>query len=361
MAKKRKPRTRHRITLLGWVFVLVTVLLLLAAVNTGTNLLYLISGTILSLSLLSLLAMYGSFRHLYMARQAPYAVHRGECAPMTLRLENRSRWRTAFSIRLLQKNSEGEEETIGYWMRLPAQRAAEIQTQEIFPKRGIFPLPDLTLSTTFPFGLIESRSTHPFSQEITVYPRTQSIRTTVFERMPGTGQAPQMHQGDGDEFFCLREYVPGDDIRRISWRASARLGYPVVKDLEPDTSRFVVILLDTHLMDQTDQAAQQLEDAIETAASLGATLLRKQFYVAIATPESTLQIGDGKGHETAMLELLARLEGCAERPDDFAQGSGLMNLKRAAYLFITPNPALWGTRESGHRTHVLHPAELTHV
>ena len=59
------------------------------------------------------------------------------------------------------------------------------------------------------------------------------------------GQIPVLVRGQGTEFDSLREYVPGDDVRSIDWRATARRADVVVRTWRPERDRRVVIVLDT--------------------------------------------------------------------------------------------------------------------
>ena len=58
--------------------------------------------------------------------------------------------------------------------------------------------------------------------------------------MYGGGETPRLARGESDEYFCMRDYFPGDDLRRIAWKTSARLRKLVVREMEPSTSRNVI-------------------------------------------------------------------------------------------------------------------------
>src|SRR6478735_9309587 len=79
---------------------------------------------------------------------------------------------------------------------------------------------------------------------------------------------PVLIRGPGTEFDSLREYVIGDDVRAIDWRATARRGDVVVRTWRPERDRRVMIVLDT-----ARTSAVRVLDAPRIDASIEAALL----------------------------------------------------------------------------------------
>jgi len=85
------------------------------------------------------------------------------------------------------------------------------------------------------------------------------------------GLSPIMMRGAGSEFDSLREYVIGDDVRTIDWRASARRADVVVRTFRPERDRRVIILVDTARLSATRVGgAPRLEASIEAALLMSA-------------------------------------------------------------------------------------------
>jgi len=82
------------------------------------------------------------------------------------------------------------------------------------------------------------------------------------------GRTQVMVRGQGTEFDSLREYVPGDDVRSIDWRASARVRDVVVRTWRPERDRRVLLVVDTGR-----SAAGRVGDAPRLDAALDAALL----------------------------------------------------------------------------------------
>jgi len=194
-------------------------------------------------------------------------------------------------------------------------------------------------------------------QIVVVYPRVRPIYKNVLDKLDDSGQMPRVTHSYGDEFYALREYVPGDDIRHISWKVSARMGQFIIRELEPSTSRNVVIVLDTRGVPDSPQWEASFEDAMDLAASLAMALLDRQYRVALAAPDALLPLGKGHGHARELLEKLARMnavpyESCG---DDWFKASG--ESFDAAKVYLTTDPEKWGHRPFGVHAAILDPEE----
>ncbi len=244
--------------------------------------------------------------------------------------------------------------------KLPARGTAAVTMSEQFDTRGVYPLPALDLVTAFPFGLIESRQRGDDATEVVVYPRVFAVRSSALELISGGGDVVRTARGQGDEFFSMRDYIPGDDLRLVSWRATARAGELMVKELSQETSRFVVLVLDTRLGMNVPDFHERFEAAIELTASLAVTLLNRQYSVALVTGIDYLPEGEGQAQIRRVLDFLARLEPAPDdSADPYKRGALIDDPRRAAYLCISPDPIQWGSRIGALR--VLHPREVVYA
>ena len=344
--------------LAGWAFIACLILLLLSAWNTGQNLLYIVLGGVGSFVLMSLALTGWSLRKLRVSRAAPQAVHRGERFWVTVRVENHKRVMPALSLRMVRATAPGD--TAPYVLKIPPRRTAVVRMSEVFERRGVHPLPAMLLVSGFPFGLFERRKRIHTSCEVVVYPRVLTVRAALLEQLPGANAIPRVIVGDGDEFFSLREYVRGDDMRRIAWRVSARRGPLIVREMARETARYLVFVIDTGRRLNLEDYEERFEEAIDLAASLAVTLLGQQYTVAIATPGRRLEGGEGKSQIRNVLEMLARVT-ASDDPrhlgfDWFTPGE---ELGRASYAFVSPDPADWGRRAPVGGTRILNPREVT--
>ncbi len=352
-----RPRSSWRIRLTGVTFGLIFALVLLSAWNTGTNLLYIVVGGIGSFLLISALFTGATIGRLRLRRTAPRSVYRSQPFHVHLRIENPKRVLSALGLRI--ENAERRNELSGYVLKIPPRSAAHVSVEEVFARRGVYPLPPTRLASTLPFGLFQRSLTYQDDLEVVVYPRIHKVRTTAVEQTPGARYSPRSPNGEGDEFYALREYVIGDDIRRIAWRASARLGTWVIRELSQDNSKFVVFALDTCRTDDPEFDTH-FEEAVELTASLAVSLLERQYNVALEAPGVTVESGEGPSQRTHILEALARITPAPPNEyNDFEQMARRLEAQHVTLLCISPDARRWGRRGGGtHR--VLDPRELIH-
>lgn len=344
----------------GYAFFIMTALALLAAWNTGNQLLYIIFGGLLSFQIVS----HGWTRFLGLTklnviRDGPHAVHRGELFWVRVRLENQRRFLPAFALRLV--HAHRARVTAGFVSCLPAGEAVEVNVREVFERRGVYRLPQYDLASGYPFGLSERRRYFADRQEILVYPRVHAVRSATVEQYSGAGLAPQVCTGDGDEFFNLREYVVGDDLRRIAWKVSARTGSWIIREMSRERSRHIIFVLDTRYRPQLDHFEERFEDAVDLVASLAVSLLHRHYHVALITPGATLESGEGGAHEHRLLDALARITMIeADHPFEADMAVRALDIPWASVAQVSPDPAEWGTAFMGGR-HVVDPREVVYA
>jgi uncharacterized protein (DUF58 family) len=356
----RRRHFRMRLTAVGLVFAVAFGLTFAAALNTGINLLYMLAAALMSFMLVSWWVTMMSLRRMRLSVALPRAAHREQETAVTLNIENTKRLMPAASVRVESSNAQGQ--AVGYLPLLGGRQVARLRVRETFPKRGDYPSPAYTIVTSFPFGIVEAWRTIQPEGRILVYPRVNPLRTSAAEQTSGARYRARTVAGDGDEFFSLREYQPGDDIRRISWRLSARMGKIMVRELARQNARFVIFLLDTRRSpNEAPDFEDRFEEAVELVASLGVTLLDRQYNVAVETPQGVLNPGEGTGQKRRLLDFLARVAPAPrEEYPVFDEYHCKLDTHVAALLMVSPDPAQWGRREAG-GLRVLDPREVIHA
>jgi uncharacterized protein (DUF58 family) len=147
---------------------------------------------------------------------------------------------------------------------------------------GAYRVGRLVLRAQDPLGLLIFEQTLDRRRPLKVYPRGEGLRrllrpmrTQVF-----AGNQPPRARGDGIEFADLRPFAPGDRVRRVNWRATARRGEPWVNETHPERNTDVVIFLDTFAEARRGEAST-LDLAVEAAGSLAAHYLREKDRVGL--------------------------------------------------------------------------------
>ncbi|HZS46274.1 MAG TPA: DUF58 domain-containing protein [Blastocatellia bacterium] len=121
--------------------------------------------------------------------------------------------------------------------------------------------------------LIWKQAKFKINQTIKVYPNIQEAKKNELyahrNRELRMGQRKMRFKGQGREFESLREFVPGDEIRHISWSASARRGKLVTREYQVERSQNIVVMLDAgRMMTARIEKLTKLDHAINAALSI---------------------------------------------------------------------------------------------
>ncbi len=348
---------------LGWpgvVMAIIAALLLVSAWNTGENLLYIVLGGVLSLLVLSGILARTNLTGLSFEREAPHAVFRGDTFLVHATIRNHKHFMPSVSVRIEDGAQPGE--TAAYALKIPARSAVQLDVEHDAFRRGVMMLPEYTVASAFPFGFSERRRTLRDAQEVLVYPRVRAVRTAAIERTPGARFLPRQRSNDGDEYMSLREYVPGDDVRLVAWRISARVGKWMVREMGMGNVRSVVFFLDTARAPKLPDFDGRFEEAVELAASIAVTLLSRQYSVGIVADDAQLPLGKGTQQERRILELLARVQ-----PDDGENEARLVSEARRLQgepvhlICVSADPEKWGRGSGPEGMRVLDPGDVIHA
>jgi uncharacterized protein (DUF58 family) len=153
--------------------------------------------------------------------------------------------------------------------RLPPRTARELSFRVRARRWGAYRLGEVAVRTTDRFGFFSYEARLDESRPLKVYPHPEWLRTMLrpLETQPFGGNQVARAKGDGIEFADLRPFVPGDRLRRINWRASARRGDLWVNESHPERNTDVVIFLDTFAEARRGELGT-LDMAVRAAASL---------------------------------------------------------------------------------------------
>jgi len=162
--------------------------------------------------------------------------------------------------------------------RVAARSALRLKYQVTPHRRGVFTFGDLFIRVEGPMGLLLRTERFETTENVNVYPSLKSIRypdlATYRRKSRQWGLRTVTWRGEGREFESLREYMEGDDPRKIHWKASARLDYPIVQEFQPEKNQIVMILLDAgRLMGAFSEGKNKLDHALEAAIQLVQTAL----------------------------------------------------------------------------------------
>lgn len=208
--------------------------------------------------------------------------------------------------------------------------------------RGVYPVGPTTATWSDPLGLTAHSQRLAEPSEIIVHPEIERARDRVLTRMwedPPIRPPVSKPWPVGFEFYGMRDYVPGDDLRRVVWTAYARTGRMLVRESEQGITDQVVILVDTdEAWHSPGEVSETFETAVKVAASVGVQHLDDGFSVALLTNDGPRTKGlRGSVADLAYLDELSRL-GRGRVP---LRDAGFHLLEAARYrphfLVVTPH------------------------
>jgi len=192
-------------------------------------------------------ALAAATRPLQLTRAGETKVLLGQSAPVTLTVANRGRRTLRADIRDAWPPSAGAQPH-HVRIRVPAAGQATLTSTLTPTRRGDKQAAVVTIRSLGPLGLAARQARRPVPWTVRVLPPFGSRR-----HLPGKlsrlrqldGQHRALLRGQGSEFDSLREYVAGDDVRSIDWRATARRRDVMVRTWRPERDRRILIVLDT--------------------------------------------------------------------------------------------------------------------
>ena len=159
---------------------------------------------------------------------------------------------------------------------------AELTTSLRFPRWGVYRVGRVGLAAFDRLGLFVFERELPAPHLLRVYPREERLREIVRPRdtQAYVGNLVARQKGEGIEFADLRLYQPGDRVRRVNWKATARRGSLVVNEEHPERNAAAVLLLDSFAEARLG-AAGTLDQAVRATAALAGAYLRRRDQVGL--------------------------------------------------------------------------------
>jgi len=283
-------------------------------------------------ALAALVGVAWIFGHLFRPKLAvegrfPEKLVAGERARAALSVTNHAR-RDALAIGFIARDL-GEAlcplDIDEHLLTVPAGRSVSFPVAIQPMRRGLYRFPDVVAFTAFPFDIVRSAAGRLAGSYVLVLPsfhRLGSFQLATGERHQPGGVLLSSHVGECPEYIGNREYVPGEPIRRLDFRAWARLGTPVVKEYQEEYFSRVALVLDTHLSaawNERTRSGEAFEAAVSLTAAIADALSVGEHVIDLfaAGPELyVFRAGRHTAHFENLLELLACVDVCPNDPFD---------------------------------------------
>lgn len=269
-----RRRERVRLTFAGYILCLVAVGLTVAAYNNASNILFLALGFTLAMLGVSGVLAWMNFRKLSWKMTPPSRLRVAEAAPVRILLFNGKKQLPSYALRFVVAVTPGGESARVYF-RDAVEPGEEVEKfWEFTPSvRGECTLKLDGVSSSHPFALIMKTVGLSLTHRAVVWPaRVEYTFSPARGRMLHR-EGDRHRKGSGAELIGLREYIAGDALRLVHWKASAKRGRLLVRETaEPGESGFS-IRFDTGAF-----ARGSGEGAFEKACSFAGSLAEDLFH-----------------------------------------------------------------------------------
>lgn len=238
----------YRLTRDGVIYLFGVLILVLAAVNTGNNLLFIILSCALAGILISGVLSRAVLTGIELKFDLPEHIFAEQPVIAEMELRNEKQLWPSFSLRVLGEGTNGGDEQIlsraVYFPYIPRQSSARQKVELRFPHRGVYRQEAFAVRTRFPFGFFEKTRKVDSHSEITAYPPVGPTEQ-FYEVLPLlSGEMSSYFRGRGVELHSLREYVPSDNARAVDWKVTAKMSRMMVREFAREDERRLMIVLD---------------------------------------------------------------------------------------------------------------------
>ncbi len=314
----------YDVTREGLVYLVLTLLIGVAALNTGNNLLFIVVAAMLGAVLVSGIVSAVMIGGLEIGLHLPHHVFAGQSYAGAVLLHNR-RVLPAFSISVVPPLREADR-PVWRWQRaqfvypsprsgrkpiirwpdfayvrvspppqpppvfeqsvyfpfLPGRHRQSAELTLCFPRRGLYAQRGIGISTRFPFSFLTKTRVIALEQEVLVFPSVEPT-DEMLEVLPMiTGEMETNQRGRGSDLYRIRDYEPEDSARHVDWKATAKSGDLKVREYTREDERRVCIVFDNPAPGEID--SPHYERAINLAASIAWHFFQENTELSFAAP-----------------------------------------------------------------------------
>jgi uncharacterized protein (DUF58 family) len=265
----------YKLTRDGIIYIAAVFVLVLAAVNTGNNLLFMILACALAAILISGVLSKTVLTGVELKFDMPEHIFAGQPVLAEMELRNDKHAWPSFSLRVAGEGNDSSALVLGravYFPYIPRQSAARQKVELRFAKRGVYKQDAFGIRTRFPFGFFEKTRRIDSKSEIIVYPAVGPTEQ-FYEVLPLlSGEMSSYFRGRGVELHSLRNYEPTDSARAVDWKVTARAGHLMVREYAREDERRLMLVLDPHVGPVGDDPESKVGTQFERAVSLAACI-----------------------------------------------------------------------------------------
>ena len=341
-AKRVRDALDFEVTRTGTLYAVAVLVIGIAALNTGNNLLYVIVATMLAAIAVSGIASVLCLRGLELDLKVPEHIFAEIDVAATICVRNPRRWLPSLSVsavpieknkpkqhwrmvatkfpvppwrppekqwlqlpdrklhRVLVNNSSGVFHESAYFPLLLPGRQLQAEVRLKFPKRGRYQ-ERFSLSTRFPFAFLSKTRRVALAREVLIYPELTTYEEIV-ELLPVlSGKREAYQRGLGSDLYRIREYLPEDSARHVDWKATAKSGELKVREFAREDERRLRVVFDNPGSGQIP--SQSYERMVSLAASVAWSLAQQGVLLSFVSQDY-----EASGDVFGFLDFLAAVQ-----------------------------------------------------
>jgi uncharacterized protein (DUF58 family) len=269
----------YKLTREGTIYLAGVLVIALAAVNTGNNLLFLVVASLLAGIIVSGVASHVVLSGVALKLELPEHVFAAQPIQAVVELRNEKQTLPSFSLRVVGEQGKGRAQILPqpvYFPYIPRRQSIHQKVELVFPRRGVYRQDAFGIRTKFPFGFLQKTRRVDSKMEVVVYPRVEPTEE-FYEAQPlVSGELESSSRGRGHDLYSIRDYLPTDSARFVDWKASAKSGALLVREFTREDERRVMLVLDPFLHSRSDRGdrlnAATAEEKFERAVTFCACL-----------------------------------------------------------------------------------------
>lgn len=294
-SSKKNDWTRTKPTKEGFFFILLSLIIGFAALNTGNNLLYIIFGITLSLVAISGVVSMINISAIDVNLDSHSDIFALTPGNLWITVKNNKKYIPSYSITINIQNRNY------YLDKINSGKSENLRVKSFFKERGINNLPEISISTQYPFGFFKKWMSMNFREkDVVVFPRIISVSKNEDFLEISIGENSSKKDGKGDELKSLKEYHEGDNRKDIHWKISAKMNKLISKEYFNESNRNIKIDFNPPALNNIE-----LEKYISKKASTYLQLIKEGYDVEFAAPGKTFVTSKGNTKDKKVLTYLA--------------------------------------------------------
>jgi len=331
----------YRITREGWGYFGILLILGLAAVNTGNNLIYIIFSAALAVLLVSALLSYLNLTGLSASLVLPDVLYAQQVSVIIVNLRNIKRWFPSLSLSLesrfagFQGSAPSEScQSRSYLLYLPGGTRSQQQLRICFPRRGRYEQDLSEIASRVPFGFVRRSRKLELARELIVFPEIEPPNE-FYEILPLlTGSFESYVRGLGSDLYSIRDYCEGEDARHLDWKATAKTGKLMIREFTRQDERRCCFVFDSDYPDFEESLRARFEKAVRICANALRHFQEMGNETRLVTWEDATGFNTSREALFQMLRILAVTEPLSALNPNLSSLAGDPSFK----ILFTPSP-----------------------